>query len=86
MELRQSFGFTQWPFPRRFRQRKRHPRSARDVHAIETVAKRLGNTKAVCRKCYIHPAVINTYLDGTLLQMLSRKVKKAMTITEQAPP
>ncbi len=49
------------------------------VQAIESVAKRLGNTKAVCRKCYIHPAVINTYLDGTLLQTLSRKVKKAMT-------
>ena len=25
--------------------------------AIERVAERLGNTKAVCRKCYIHPAV-----------------------------
>ena len=49
------------------------------VQAIESVAKRLGNTKAVCRKCYIHPAVINTYLDGTLLQTLSRKVKKVMT-------
>jgi DNA topoisomerase IB len=26
------------------------------VRAVESVAKRLGNTKAVCRKCYIHPA------------------------------
>ncbi|HJU06705.1 MAG TPA: hypothetical protein VJ692_16270 [Nitrospiraceae bacterium] len=49
------------------------------VQAIESVAKRLGNTKAVCRKCYIHPAVINTYLDGSLLQTLRRRVKKAMT-------
>src|SRR5205807_2614074 len=30
------------------------------VAAIERVAKRLGNTTAVCRKCYIHPAVIES--------------------------
>ena len=28
------------------------------VAVVEQVAKQLGNTKAVCRKCYIHPAVI----------------------------
>lgn len=37
------------------------------VRAVEAVAKRLGNTVAVCRKCYIHPAVIDAYLDGSLL-------------------
>ena len=42
------------------------------VSAVESVAKRLGNTKAVCRKCYIHPAVINSYLDGSLLASLSK--------------
>jgi DNA topoisomerase-1 len=36
------------------------------VHAVEAVAKRLGNTKAVCRKCYIHPAIFEAYLDGTM--------------------
>jgi DNA topoisomerase-1 len=42
-------------------------RSARVVtRCIETVAKRLGNTKTVCRKCYVHPAVIESYLDGSL--------------------
>jgi DNA topoisomerase-1 len=35
--------------------------------AVEQVARRLGNTKAVCRKCYIHPAVIDAYLDGVTL-------------------
>jgi DNA topoisomerase I len=30
--------------------------------AVTTVAERLGNTPAVCRKCYIHPHVINAYL------------------------
>lgn len=33
------------------------------AQAIEHVAKQLGNTKAVCRKSYIHPAVIEAYLD-----------------------
>jgi DNA topoisomerase-1 len=36
------------------------------VSAIEQVAKRLGNTRAVCRKCYVHPAVIDAYLDGSM--------------------
>jgi DNA topoisomerase-1 len=30
------------------------------------VAGRLGNTRAVCRKCYIHPAIFEAYLDGTM--------------------
>lgn len=31
--------------------------------AIEVVASRLGNTVSICRKCYVHPAVIEAYLD-----------------------
>jgi DNA topoisomerase-1 len=38
------------------------------VRAVESVARRLGNTKAVCRKCYIHPAVLESYLAGNLVQ------------------
>ncbi len=38
------------------------------VKAIEAVAKVLGNTKSVCRKSYIHPAVIDGYLSGTTIQ------------------
>jgi DNA topoisomerase I len=34
--------------------------------AIERVASRLGNTPTICRKCYIHPAVLNCYLEGKL--------------------
>jgi DNA topoisomerase-1 len=34
--------------------------------AIRSVAARLGNTPAICRKCYIHPAVIEAYESGTL--------------------
>ncbi len=49
------------------------------VQAVESVAKKLGNTKAVCRKCYIHPAVIDAYMDGSLLRVLKRRVRKEMT-------
>lgn len=33
------------------------------ANAIKDVAKRLGNTPAVCRKCYVHPDVLDTYLE-----------------------
>lgn len=36
------------------------------VAAIDAVAAELNNTRAVCRKCYVHPAVIEAYLDGSL--------------------
>ncbi len=45
------------------------------VRAIESVAKRLGNTRAVCRKCYVHPAVIDAYLEGSLLDTLRVRVE-----------
>lgn len=44
------------------------------ITAVESVAKSLGNTKAVCRKCYIHPAVINSYMDKTLVKNLQGHV------------
>lgn len=34
--------------------------------AIESVARRLGNTKAVCRNSYVHPAVVEAFLDPSL--------------------
>ena len=45
------------------------------VAAIDRVAERLGNTRAICRKCYIHPAVLDAYLDGSLLDALKHDVK-----------
>jgi len=36
-------------------------------HAISAVAEVLGNTPAVCRRCYIHPAVLEAYLNGNSL-------------------
>ena len=40
-------------------------RNIRD--AIQKVAARLGNTPTICRKCYIHPEIITTYVEGSLL-------------------
>ena len=48
------------------------------LRAVEVVAKRLGNTRAVCRKCYIHPEVVNAYLDGTLADSLNRKAGREL--------
>lgn len=45
------------------------------VRAIESVAERLGNTPSICRKCYVHPAVIESYLDGTMLQALQQRTE-----------
>ncbi len=56
------------------------------VQAIESVAKKLGNTKAVCRKCYIHPAVIQSYTDGTLLRALRRRLKKEINDAHDLEP
>jgi DNA topoisomerase I len=46
------------------------------VVAIETVAAALGNTVAVCRACYVHPAVIDAYQDGSLATLPRRRARK----------
>jgi DNA topoisomerase I len=46
------------------------------VRAIEKVAKHLGNTPAICRRCYIHPAIFDGYLDGTLLATLKEQTRQ----------
>ena len=48
------------------------------LRAIESVAERLGNTPAICRKCYVHPAVIDSYLSGTMLQTLKQRAEQEM--------
>jgi len=44
------------------------------VAAIERVSKRLGNTPTVCRKSYIHPQIIDAYMDGSLLAQISGEI------------
>ncbi len=48
------------------------------VSAIESVAERLGNTPTVCRKCYVHPAILDSYLDGSLMEVLSQDIEKEL--------
>jgi DNA topoisomerase-1 len=43
------------------------------VAAIEDVARKLGNTPAICRRCYVHPAIVDGYLDGSLLREMRRR-------------
>jgi DNA topoisomerase-1 len=45
------------------------------VRAIESVAEKLGNTPTICRKCYVHPAVIEAYLDGTIMEVLRERAR-----------
>jgi DNA topoisomerase-1 len=45
------------------------------VRTVERVAKHLGNAPAVCRRCYIHPAIFEGFLDGTLLATLAAKTR-----------
>jgi len=44
------------------------------VAAVDSTANRLGNTRAVCRKYYIHPALIEAYLEGAVLPPLPEPV------------
>jgi DNA topoisomerase-1 len=44
--------------------------------AIEQVAERLGNTPSVCRKCYVHPSVLNAYMDGALVETLRERAEE----------
>jgi DNA topoisomerase-1 len=48
--------------------------------AIDGVARQLGNTKAVCRKCYVHPAVIDAYLEGSLAQHAQGRREEAAVL------
>lgn len=67
------------------------PTRATVVEVVRQVARQIGNTQAVCRRFYIHPAVLEAVLDGparkeekaggttesALLRLLSRRKKKA---------
>ncbi len=44
------------------------------VEAIKAVSQRLGNTPSVCRKCYVHPAVLEGYFSGAMLGAMQAEV------------
>ena len=60
----------------------KHPGSKAEAErevkaAIARTAKQLGNTVTVCRKCYVHPDVVDAYLDGELSDVMREHVGRA---------
>ncbi|HEU0195043.1 MAG TPA: hypothetical protein VFQ71_12635 [Gaiellales bacterium] len=49
------------------------------LDAVESVATDLGNTPAVCRRCYVHPEVFKAHLDGTLRSVLTQQASGTLT-------
>lgn len=45
------------------------------VQAIESVAEKLGNTPTICKKCYVHPAILDSYLDGSMIETLKQRAE-----------
>lgn len=54
------------------------------VEMVKTVARQLGNTPAVCRKCYIHPAVLEHFSRGALAELPRPRVRKGLKAEEVA--
>lgn len=48
------------------------------VEAVKWVAERLGNTPAVCRSSYIHPVILDSYLDGSMLEALRQRAAEEL--------
>lgn len=45
------------------------------VEAVKTVAAKLGNTVAVCRKYYVHPLVLESYVSGQLEPVVEKSAR-----------
>ena len=66
------------------------------IAVIDTVAQKLGHTRAVCRRSYVHPAVVDAYTEGVLgtldsksdeaavLALLRRRSRKGVPQTRAA--
>jgi DNA topoisomerase-1 len=52
------------------------------VAMVKDVAKQLGNTPAVCRKCYIHPAVLEGFMLGALAELPRPRTRKGLRAEE----
>src|SRR6201994_4930474 len=52
------------------------------VEAIKQVAAKLGNTPSVCRKCYVHPAVLEAYLGGITKQEAKKELDTEIAETK----
>ena len=53
--------------------------------AIEQVAARLGNTPTICRKCYVHPQVIDSYLADDLVLEVQEEINEELDAPDLRP-
>jgi DNA topoisomerase-1 len=53
------------------------------VQAIKNAAEHLGNTPAICRKCYVHPGIIDAYMEGSLCELLAQQEQLDSRKTQQ---
>nr|MBA3852484.1 DNA topoisomerase IB [Chloroflexota bacterium] len=53
------------------------------VRAVEQVAQSLGNTPTVCRQCYVHPAIIEAYLDGAMVRSARERADERLDSPER---
>jgi DNA topoisomerase I len=56
------------------------------VQAIENVSQRLGNTPAICKKCYVHPAILESYMDQKLVETLGQRAEREVLDSPQKLP
>jgi len=54
------------------------------VETIKQVARQLGNTPAVCRQCYIHPAILQAFSEGALSHLRAARKRKWLSAEEAA--
>ncbi|HVL56802.1 MAG TPA: DNA topoisomerase IB [Burkholderiaceae bacterium] len=54
------------------------------VATVAEVARRLRNTPAICRRCYIHPAIIESYQSGDLFSLPPARPRKGLRPPEAA--
>jgi DNA topoisomerase-1 len=54
------------------------------TEVVTAVASRLGNTPAVCRRCYIHPGVVDAYLTGKVVDRGSARLRESRMSAEEA--
>lgn len=54
------------------------------VEMVKSVARHLGNTPAVCRRCYIHPAVLEHFALGELAKLPRPRKRQGLRMEEVA--
>lgn len=56
------------------------------VQAIKTVSQHLGNRPATCRKYYVHPTILDCYLDGSLCQIVQQHLDQELALAQASDP